>query len=469
MIQTVLRILSLLVAAAAGLVLSTVIYARHEFTQAESIVALHTLQYARGEGLYQSLFHYPHTVVVYGPIFHSLLAPLTLLGVPVLLGGRLISMCAMAAIVWFSYLILRLHVRNTNAVWAGTLLVASTTNLLMWGTIAQVDTLGATFAIAAFYFYMRDRLLAAGVALVLAVFTKQVFIAAGAAIVLSLLVKNWRRGLTFAACVAAAGVAGLLLLNLITHGVYFSNAFVANEARIRWDKFAQQLQHFGLTAAGLLALAIPGLFRALRGPRNALYIYLFTSMAVFLLIAGNRGADVNYALEMTIVMALCAGWALGEFNFDTNKVWAPILQLAFLFHVGLNLALTARMGVDRFVLEPLRREEVRQLRPYLERGRVISVQMDPLLHTQGRMYVEPLDYTLLVNSGIVDGTGLLKDLEARQFSAVVLYHDIFQVRSLPEEIPSLPEQHLEAMRRHYKLAAHINGPFLDGDYVYVPN
>jgi hypothetical protein len=35
------------------------------------------------------------------------------------------------------------------------------------------------------------------------------------------------------------------------------------------------------------------------------------------------------------------------------------------------------------------------------------------------------------------------------------------------EVPSLPESHLDAIRKHYRLRRHIPGPLLGGTYVYV--
>jgi hypothetical protein len=61
-------------------------------------------------------------------------------------------------------------------------------------------------------------------------------------------------------------------------------------------------------------------------------------------------------------------------------------------------------------------------------------------------------------------------LAAGKFGVVVLYRDLFSGEG-PEpdlEVPSLPESHLEEVRRHYRLWRHIPGPLLNGAYVYLP-
>jgi hypothetical protein len=52
---------------------------------------------------------------------------------------------------------------------------------------------------------------------------------------------------------------------------------------------------------------------------------------------------------------------------------------------------------------------------------------------------------------------------------VILSQDIFQVQTVAgPEIGTLPASQLDEVRKHYRLVQHINGPFLEGVYVYQP-
>ncbi len=84
----------ILAAAAVGIVahLGVMLWASHEFTQVESVIALQSDALAAGQGLYYDLNSYPYTVSAYGPIFYSLWAALVKAGAPHYTGGRMISL-----------------------------------------------------------------------------------------------------------------------------------------------------------------------------------------------------------------------------------------------------------------------------------------------------------------------------------------------------------------------------------------
>jgi hypothetical protein len=207
---------------------------------------------------------------------------------------------------------------------------------------------------------------------------------------------------------------------------------------------------------------------------------LAAAAGVMALTAPKIGSDLNYQLETMTVLCLCAGWSLHRLEFfplwlRRDPGWVTLLEIPLLLHISLNVTLTAKAVLERNGLEDLRRQEIAALRPYLERARgpVLSVQIDPLLQTGRRLEVEPLIYTLLVDAGAVDPEPLRRDLANGRFALVLLYEDLFAGAAWANplrnpEIPSLPESHLREIRENYRLAGHVPGPLLGGDYLYEP-
>jgi hypothetical protein len=266
-------------------------------------------------------------------------------------------------------------------------------------------------------------------------------------------------------------------LNAATEGRYFDNTIRANLNPLSAAKLIQQLQFLAATGLGVILIAVAGFRHAVR-ERLPLYLYTALAGAVLLLTAPKIGSDLNYQIETGLLLAVCAACALDHLRFfprviANDRSWVTVLQIPLLLHMAINSALTIRNVSGRIASEHVRRTEAEALQPFLQtdRGRVLSVQPGALVHTRGRMEVEPLIYTLLVEAGATDPSAVLHDLATRQFRSVVLYEDVFA--KTPEwknsEIPSLPVDHLDQIRKNYRLVKHVPGPYLDGDYVYEPH
>jgi hypothetical protein len=483
-LQFVLRALACAAAAALLAHFVLMLWARHELTQNESVVALHAAGLGAGKGLYSGINHYPYTVSPYMPSFYVLSAALQRLAVPATRAGRLISFTALLGIVALCWKILRLHGCGHYPAFCGTLAVASTANLSFWGTVGQVDVLGVAFSIAAFFLYSQyrnsgatHRLAGAGVFVLLALFTKQTMVAAPAAIVFLLALENRRRAALFALTAGGAGLAMALAINAATNGGFFENTIWANVIPFSGHKLGQQLQYLALAAGGLLVVALCGLRAASGFPPHPLYLYLILSCALLVATSPRIGADLNYQLEFLTVLGLCAGWTLHRLEFFPrafrgDRSLVTLLHVPLLLHIGLNLAITGKTLASRFLAEHLRRQEFAAVRPYLEQstGPILSVQMDPLVQSRLPIEVEPLIYKLLVAAGRVDPEPVRQDLASGKFGLVLLYENVFDPRWRPAEaeLPSLPSAHLEAIRLNYRLVAHVPGALLEGDYLYQP-
>lgn len=457
------------------------LWSRHEFTVVEAIVALHSSMLANGGGIYFDLNRYPYTVSPYGPIFYTVSGYLHR-GLPPYLGGRMLSFAALLVAVWLCWLALGYFTRGPYARAAGAILAASTSNLLTWGTVGQVDMLAACFSLAAFTVFLEYRerrqvraLVFAGALVILAVLTKQTSLAAGAAIGLTLLVEDRKRAAWWILGTAAVGAAILGALNIVTHGHYYDDAIVANIVPFRMSllKLRQHAGYLLLTGSGVLLVACAGLWKLSRRVAP-LYLYAALALCIWALTAPKIGSDLNYQLEMMLALCMCAGSALDQLGFFTSlfsarRTWVTLLQLPLLLHVVLNVTLTARTIAERALLEPFKRHETEALKPFVDRpGRILSVQYDSLVYFRGRMDVEPYIYSLLVQAGRTDPAPLLRDLQEKRLPAVILSEDIFHPSAPSEDLESLhlPADHIEALRQKYYMAARIAGPY--GVYVYEP-
>jgi hypothetical protein len=456
------------------------LWAQNEFTQPESIVAAQSMMLAHDGKLYYDLKHYPYTVCAYMPLFYSLQAALIKVGIPALTAGRLLSIGALAGIFVLAWRLTMLYTRDPYCAWTATLLCASTSILLVWGTDGQVDTLALFFAVAAFYFYSRyairgdNTLVLAGAFVLAALFTKQTMLACPAAIFFSLLFERPKTALRFAAGVGSIALAAVLLLNAAMHGRFLDNVLFANLNPFAAEKLDQHVRYMVIAAGQLVIIVCAGFRRAVRGPARAAFLYLGFALAILGLTAPKIGSDSNYQIEPTFVLILCACLALHSLDFFPlvfrgSKAWITLLQAPLALHMVLNFRITGPFLLGRIAKEKQFREQVAGLRPYLSgSGRVLSAEMNALVHLRGRIEVEPLIYKLLVRAGRIDSEPVRRDIARERFSTIVLYQDLTRPADVDLEEPSLPETQMNEIRRHYRLVTRIPGPYLAGVYVYEP-
>jgi hypothetical protein len=453
------------------------LWGQNEFTIPESVVAGQSMMLAHDGTLYSNLRDYPFTVNAYMPLYYLLDAALIRLSVPAFVAGRLISFAALLGIYAVCWRLLMGYTGRLYCAWLGTLLCASTSLLLSWGTVGQVDTLAVCFALTAFYYYSRHRLVPAGIFVVLAVLTKQTMLAAPTAIFLSLLFErprlaNWKAALGFGASVAGVVIAVVLTWNAATHGNFLANTVFANLNPFAIEQLSPHLNYM-LIAAGQLVLVVAACARAAwSGYAKALLVYLGFAAAIFLVTAPKIGSDSNYQIETTILLVLCAAIgldAIGFFDllFSGQRTWITLLQLPLAIHMVLNFRITVPFLVGRIVKEQMFRSQVEALKPLVPvSGRVLSTDLNAMVRLRGRLDVEPVIYALLVQAGRIDPGPVRRDLAAGAIPTVILYWDLSKPFVSDPKNPGLPDSQLVEVQKRYRMVRHIPGPYLDGVFVY---
>jgi len=457
------------------------LWAQNELSPPESVVAAHALMLAHQGTLYYDLNHYPYTVSAYMPIFYTLQAGLVQLGLPSFTAGRLISLLAFLGLIAAAAGTVRVYTGNRVHQWIAAILVGISPLTVYWGVVGQVDMLALSFTVAAIYQFSRHDMLneptlwRAGTFAALALFTKQTMVAAPVAMLAVLLLRDWKKAVRFGLSLGIPLAAAVLALNAATDGRFLQNTVFANLNPFSGEKLLAQIQYLGGVSGGLLVIALAALF----GPGRktlAPFLYLASSTLVFLVTAPKIGSDTNYELEVSIALAICAVVGLHQLDFlrlhfAGSKSWVTLLLLPLGVHTVVGVRVAANIFTGRVANEQIFRSEILGLRPWVapEGGRVLSTDFNAMVRLRQRMDVEPLIYGLLVNAGRIDPEPIRRDLARGAFSTVILHEDVFQPPLAGSaELAALPAAQLDEVRRHYRLAAHVSGPFLNGVYVYQP-
>jgi hypothetical protein len=466
---------------AAHLVLA--LWAQNETAPAESIVALQSMMLARDGGLYYSNQDYPYTITAYTPIFYGLEAALHAVGIPVLIAGRLISFAAGVGIVITCWHIVLLYTRSRAAAWTSAILCAGSCSMPGWSIVGRVDPLALFFAFSAFHQYARhavegrkNALRWAGLLAIAAIMTKQTMAACPAAICLLLWMENKWLAVRFAAAVGGACIAVVAAVDFALHGRFLFNTVFANINPLAAEKLLQHGEFLSIAVGMLVVVTAAGVWQAARGVNKGPFVYLGCAVAVLTATAAKIGSDTNYHLETTILLSICAGLSLHALSFfpaifEHRKVWVTLLQVPLAVHLVNNVRIAIPFLATRVAIEQQMAAQGAKLRKHLNvgpAGRVVSMDFNVLLHTRGRLDIEPLIYTLLVRAGRIDPEPLRRDLAARKVPVILLHDDATNPSPTDPEIPTLPESHLVEIRNKYELVDHIEGPYFGGVRVYKP-
>ncbi len=455
-------------------------WAQSEFTQPEGIVATQAFSFAEEGKLYYDLKQYPYTVCAYMPLFYGLLAGLYKLGIPLLLAGRLISILALAGIGSLIWKILLLYTGERLYAWTGLALAGMTQLLLGWGMVGQVDMLATALSIASFYLYARFEVLGeatldwAALFAIAGLFTKQTVVAAPLAIFILLWLVDWRKALRFGVLVGVVGGGIVLGLNVLMDGRFLLNTVKANLNPFALYKLRLPMEYMLIVLSPLILILVAGLRPSLEMKLKSPFVYLGFASLVFLGTSAKVGADSNYLIETSVLLIVCACCSLRALDLFSllargSKSWVTLLILPLAIYGVQNLRVASSGLSNRIEREAKFRVQVEGVRPYLAgSGRVLSTDTNALLRAGRRLEVETLIYRLLVEAGRVDGAEVLRDIEQSHFETILLYDDLQKTPDPDPEIPRLAAAQMDAIRQHYLLVAQLDGPNLNGLYIYQP-
>jgi ABC-type sugar transport system permease subunit len=372
----------------------------------------------------------PYAVSNYPPLFVLLQAPFVWAFGPELSYGRIISLASTIAAAGLIAATLNAFTRDKTASAAGGLTFLAVPFVLHWSSLDRVDMLGLALSWGGLYAVVRrpDRrgVVLAALLFVAAIYTRQTYaLAAPLAAFVWLLANGYgRRALALATL--SGGLSLLLLgaLSALTGGGFFFHTVTANANEFRWNQVSYNLS----TMQGLMPLLLIGgvafVVLGLRSRPASWWLvcaYLAGSAAAAFLI-GKVGSDVNYLLELSAALALTAGALIARYAARPGVRGALFLVLAAQVTLLVQTSQYVYAGFQADVIA--QRAGLARLEEIVDnsKGPLLADEYAGLLPLDGRrIYLQPFEMTQLQRDGRWDQGPLLKSIERREFSAILIW------------------------------------------------
>jgi hypothetical protein len=437
---------------------------------------------AQGRPIYTDSQTFPYYSSNYPPVYSLLLAPIVTSTGPTLAAGRLLSASATVLAAMVIGVAVGRRTGNGVAGLTAGLLFMSSNYVYHTTPLARVNGLALLFAVAglaccaAWENTPWERRLPArpgqrhdtrahrghwgwlaGAALcfLVGLYTKQTIVDAVGAGLLAIALRNVRAAVVVGAVVGVAGAAILLLLNATTGGAFWLNVVVGNVNPFDMTQAIDYYRNFLELHLMIVALATWQVARAVRtrtlGPFE-LYWLLSLLLAISV---GKWGAGESYFLAPIAASAVLAGQGIADLHrqaaarpFALTMIGGLLLVQAVLFAHG-PLYQFGPIFADRGAqASGLSRW------PGETEVKAAAELVGTLKKSDGPVLLEDPSYGLaigkevvgnathlrnLYQAGVWSPDALVKDLEARRFSWVVLNAELY------------PEPVLAAIGRYYYL------------------
>ena len=284
-----------------------------------------------GKNPYSFALTPPYSMAPYGIVYYALLAAGVKLFGFQLAWGRILSVLAFAVCLWAVVNITKKITRSKEASLVALLAGLAAFPAQSWIAQMRPDLIALAFSLTAVWLVIspeddQTKFRCVAVAAILsaaAFFTKQTFLLVAVIVVLRLLqLRKRREALWFVAAYVILIGAGGILLNHTSSGGYVWQHFI--HARRLPYSFAQAFQLVVqmlktpavIIFVGLLLVSVyrgrggfhklsGGRLLDLRSPQTLMLFYFLLSFVWAFLSTGRTGANVNYYLENSLVMAIC--------------------------------------------------------------------------------------------------------------------------------------------------------------------
>jgi hypothetical protein len=435
------------------------------------------LRLSAGQNIYQpSLAAPPYTIANYPPLYVFSLTPFVQLFGPNFWAGRLISILSALATALFLGLMVTTFSRNRPAGLVTGLLFLANPFVTHWSGLLRIDLLALALSTAGLALLVRrpadrSRLIAGGVLLVAAIYTRQSYaLAAPLAATLWLWSHDRRRALGLVGLIAGLSLVLFLGLNLWTGGGFFFNIVTANINPFEVSRMLGRLAEAGFTGLILLGFALALILLG----RNRAGWSLVSAYALGALLSsltvGKIGSNVNYFLELSAALSLAAGMGLA---WSQGSGWRYGLALLLLVgQTGLFMHRTLNVFVDER-LTPRRQDHsaifnLAQLVADSE-GPLLADEYLGLLTLQGRsLYAQPFEISQLARAGRWDQTDLLTAINEQRFPLILIHHfpfsQLHKERWTPQMLAAI-EQRYRPVRVQAGSVVYLPQPDLPGSQV----
>ncbi|MBS1795437.1 MAG: glycosyltransferase family 39 protein [Acidobacteria bacterium] len=330
-----------------------------------------------GKNPFSFAFTPPYSMVTYGPAFYVLLAVgLKIFGFQ-FWWGRILSTLGFAVCVWAVARIAKHLTGDRDAMLAAAFLALAFFPGQTWVAMMRSDLIALAFSLSALCLVLTTekfgagRLLAVVLLATAAFFTKQTFLLHVGVIGLRFLQLGRRR--EFAAYAGGVGLltAGVMFfLDYTSDGGYLWQHFLHARnlpfgIEILPFQFVQLLKlPTTLVFGAALLIFLVGkpdflgranradLISALRRPETLVLFYFAAALAAAVMSAGRIGANINYFLEATFLMALVFGLIYHDFKRKSRPALASALVVLFILGGVVQLVRTLRGEYFRWESRP---------------------------------------------------------------------------------------------------------------------
>jgi hypothetical protein len=448
-----------------------------EFTYGESWLLDGARRVARGEGLYAPADRIPLMHIAYTPLYYFVVGALQrFFGDSGYTIGRVVSLVATfvgaGGLVW--------SLRCLTSRWSLGLLAAGfflTQNLtaLLWAPLHRVDPLALGLTLVGLALATAGRVSLAGVALLLALLTKQTFVVAPVAVAIAL----WpckAKLIRFGLIVVGGGVVAMGVAQWLTGGWFLWHTVTANSNEPDFLTFAALmggfLQYNGLPViAALIALTLP-----MSSGERLWRVYFVGSLATLPALA-KLGASSNYWLEVSAataaILALAsyrlAAWPMARLIAPTVLAGALFVAIPGYQAGAVEGAATfdelSQSGAPRFIsligdgdygAAPLRVDTRFVDMVAREPGELLTDNSGLAVAAGKRIEFEFQIFQLLNAEGRWSEQPILDAVATRRFALVALMHPLDGPADGPRWTPALRQ----ALQRAYVPAGEMSGFWL---------
>ncbi|NQU08121.1 MAG: DUF2029 domain-containing protein [Candidatus Abyssubacteria bacterium] len=324
--------------------------------------------------------------------------------------------------------------RDKLAAAAAGMMFFAPASLSVWYIVRGIDIFTALLALLGVVIVSETeekgwrRIVLAAAILVLAFYAKQTAVFPAAAAISFLLCRDLKKGLLMGACFAGATAAIFVLLQFLTEGWFYENAFLTT---------ARNPYHLGRLfifarnfLLGLFAVVAVALFQSLRGMsrRPGVWTFYFFFTLLSTVLAGKAGAALSYFLPFFSATCICAGLALGNSSlFEKRR--KPYLAILVI------MLIQAAVFFREYVPVPSQAnyEQAATLDTLIRRspGKILTERIDSFAVLNGReLSVEAVQLTRLIIRGRYDQRVLVRAIDGKEFS-LIIYSGV-HFRGIPE-------------------------------------
>ncbi|MBI5117462.1 hypothetical protein HZA56_13380 [Candidatus Poribacteria bacterium] len=314
--------------------------------------------------------------------------------------------------------------RNLPSAFCAGLLFLAPGPLAVWHLVRGIDALAALLGLAAIALVaganpdrMTWRVFVAAVLLVLAFYTKQTALFAAATVIAYLLSQRFRCGIVTGGAFAVACGLLFLLLQSITGGWFYENAFVTTSSNpFLLSLLMQLLRDFCLVLFAAIPVAAAQALRSVKRA-NTIWTYYFIFALLAALLAGKMGAALSYFIPLFTAVCINTGLWLGDTALYERRPRVFVASLVLLIIQALA-----------FLRNPIPApneedyQKARSVDAYIKErpGPILTERIDSFAVLNGReLSVEAVQLPFLVARRKYDPIHLINTIERKEFSLII--------------------------------------------------